>query len=66
MVRSKPRIALVVDGDTLGLTLDQAAKLARAGERIEKTLFKAKEAPKESSTVFAYKLRFRRWNNRGF
>ena len=51
-------IALVIDGDTLKLTLDDAARLALAGERIEKALFKAKEAPKVSSAVFAYKLAF--------
>jgi len=51
-------LAVIVDGLTLGLSLDDAARLARAGERIEKALFKAKETPKESSTVFAYKIGF--------
>ncbi len=49
-------IALIIDGDALALTLDQAAKLAKAGERIEKTLFKSKEAPKESVAVFDHKI----------
>ena len=51
-------VVFVVDGAPLGLPLELAAKLAPAGERIEQALFKAKEAPKESSTVFAYKLGF--------
>ncbi len=51
-------IAVTIDGAALLLTLDQAAKLAKAGERIEKTLFKSKEAPKESVAVFAHKIGF--------
>jgi hypothetical protein len=51
-------IDLIIDGDELGLTLDVAAKLAKAGERIERTLFKSREAPKESTIIFEYKLGF--------
>lgn len=49
-------IIFKVDGDALALPLDQAAKLALAGERIKAALFKRNEAPKESSTVFARKI----------
>jgi hypothetical protein len=51
-------IALIIDGDELGLPLDQAAKLALAGDRVERTLFKAREAPKESTTVFQRTIGF--------
>lgn len=51
-------VAVIIDGDTLALMLDQAAKLARAGERIERALFKSTQAPKETSTAFAYKIGF--------
>ena len=51
-------IALIVDGNELGLPLDIAARLARAGDRIERALFRAKEAPREASTIFCFKLAF--------
>jgi hypothetical protein len=49
-------VFLKVDGDTLPLSLGLAERLAKAGERIERTLFLAKEPPKESSIVFALKI----------
>jgi hypothetical protein len=50
-------IVLIVDGQRLGLPIEVAERLAKAGDRIE-ALFKAKATPKESSTIFAYKLGF--------
>ncbi|SRR5271165_4678704 len=48
-------IILAIDGDVLRLTVDEAAKLANAGRRIEKA-FKV-EAPKAGS-VFRHKIAF--------
>jgi hypothetical protein len=51
-------IVLKIDGDALRPTLDEASKLARAGERIERALFKSTQAPKESVAVFQHKIGF--------
>ena len=48
-------ITLSIDGDRLGLTLDQAAKLAMAGRKIEAAL--ASKEPK-AAVVFEYKIGF--------
>lgn len=42
-------IVPVVDGLRLGLPIEVAERLAKAGDRIEKALFKSREAPKEAA-----------------
>jgi hypothetical protein len=51
-------VTLIVDDSPFSLTLDEAVKLARAGQRIKKALFKSKEAPKEAAVFFPYKIAF--------
>jgi hypothetical protein len=55
--RADSSIIFTVDGDALPLTVDEAARLARAGVKLEDALFRSSRPPKEDALVFEYKIR---------
>jgi hypothetical protein len=55
--RADSSIIFTVDEDALPLTVDWAARLARAGVKLDDALFRSSRPPKEDALVFEYKLR---------
>jgi hypothetical protein len=54
--RADSSIIFTIDGDALPLTVDEAARLARAGVKLEDALFRSRRPPKDDALVFEYKI----------